>query len=73
MTAPTLYKDMHYILRTCLFDDAYKHININTPTGIMFRMSASHGGIDSNPRIMAPNISMKILPGVRIVVINRNT
>ena len=35
--------------------------------------SASQGGIVSNPTIIAPNISMKIVPGVRIVDTNRNT
>jgi hypothetical protein len=57
---------------TCLCDEAYKHIIINTPTGIMLMTSASHGGIDSNPTIITPNISMKIVPGVRIAAIYEN-
>lgn len=43
------------------------------PTGMRFRMSASHGGIASNPKIIAPNISMNIEPGVSNVDTNRKT
>jgi len=50
---------------TCVFGRVKIHDSMKHPTGITFRVKASHGGTDGKPTIIAPSIIKNIVPGVK--------